>query len=200
MGKRDKPYFGGKPKQPVAARAPDRFTVRCPNPDTLVVVGPLVRASWAVPPALALQLAAAGRPVPPLVNGHMLVDTGATFTSIALEVAQALGLQQTRIGDTYGAGGQHKNPVFSGLLHLMISDPAGNSTTLTAVREVMGIPKLNEPYEAMGAQDQHGAKAHLIGLLGRDFLSHVTMTYRGSMGEVEFVLNMQSLRSGRPVP
>lgn len=147
-----------------------------------------------VPPALAEYLTTAGRQLPEPVVGDMLVDTGATATSIALDVAQELGLQQTRIGKTYGAGGLHQNPVFSGQLIMEIRD-GGNSTRLTMVREVMGIPHLNEPYREIGVLDGTGRPVRLIGLLGRDFLRHVTMTYRGSSAEVEFVLDFGSLQA-----
>lgn len=129
----------------------------------------------------------------------MLVDTGATATAIALDAARELGLQQTGIRRSYGVSGLHTSPLFSALLTLTIKD-GGATTTLTLVREAIGVPDLSEPYRAIDARDGQGKQVRLIGLLGRDFLQHVTMTYRGSKAEVEFVLDMKSLQPAKKSP
>jgi len=46
----------------------------------------------------------------------MLVDTGATFTCMSLDVARELQLSPADLRGSYGAGGLHENEVFEAFL------------------------------------------------------------------------------------
>ena len=86
----------------------------------------------------------------------------------------------------------HDNTVFEALLTLVIRDNEGHQTTITSVRQAMGIPDLDQPLKAMNVDLGSSFPTRLIGLLGREFLRHATMTYRGSKGIVEIVLDLES--------
>lgn len=191
MGNRSKGFLGGH-HQRGAKSPPRRFHCQYPNSATLVSIGPLVPAKWSVPPAYADRLVAAGRLVPDPIAGQMLIDTGASTTCIALDVAGDLRLQQTGIGQTFGVGGLHENPKFSAQLTLALADGAA-ITQITVVTEAMGVPRLNEPFQALNAKNPDGTPARLVGLLGRDFLRHVSLRYNGPRAEVEFVVDLRTM-------
>jgi hypothetical protein len=179
--KRQARLQGGQPRSP----GKPFFRIQCPTPQDLATVGPLIVGEWSVPDVLAQALRAAGRPVPPPVTGHLLVDTGATRTCIALEVAQQLGLSKVGVGKTYGAGGLHENLVFAAVLKMNAQVP--NSTQgfqFMAIQPVMAVPDLSRGLR--GTFDLNtGQQIVLVGLLGRDFLRHTRIDYRGNEGVVE---------------
>ena len=177
--------------------APTRFTVQYATPEALVAAGPLVNASWLVPPAHADALRGAGRSVPPAVDGAMLVDTGASSTCISQQAASDLGLLPVRIGTTYGAGGLHQNPVYEVVLRIAITDGTGASSVISSQMQAMAIPELDKHLQQLGVQGTHGP-LKLIGLLGRDFLRHATLIYSGAKGRVEVQIDPSSLPSGAP--
>jgi hypothetical protein len=162
-------------------------------------LGPIVRAQWNVPAALARALAAAGRPVPKPVEGFMLIDTGATTTCIALDAAEELGLHQVAVSVTYGAGGQHQNKVFHAELRLGIRD--GNQDIwVVSEQQTSGIPQLDQHFKAKDVRIG-GQPARLIGLLGRDFLRHTRLVYDGQKGFELFLLTHTMNRiDGLPPP
>jgi hypothetical protein len=162
------------------------------------MAGPLVVGRWAVPPPLAKYLVSNGLPVPAPVEGHMLVDTGATRTCIALDVAERdLSLQPTSIAHTYGAGGLHESKIFFVEFRLQIIDGKRHSQ-ISNVMQAAGIPEMDASAAKLGLADGDGHPLRLIGLLGRDFLGHVTMTYRGVSGRVEFQIHHDSMRPAQP--
>jgi hypothetical protein len=173
---------------------PNRFTVNYTDPEALKTAGPLVPASWAVPPVKAALLEQAGRPVPPVVNGHMLVDTGARGNCMALDVATGdLGLTPVAILDTYGVHGKQKTLVFEAQLILSIKDTFGNTTTIQSVQRVLGVKDMESLFAAMGVQVGK-QPIRLIGLLGRDFLRHATLIYKGPSGAFEVIMDLSSMR------
>ena len=181
------------------AGTPSSFEVRYATPDALQVVGPLVKGVWSVPGALASRLIAAGRPVPPPVVGRLLVDTGATVTSISLDVSTQLGLQQIDVGQSYGAHGLQANRIFHA--HLTIGIGVEGSDVRTEIRSdlrVAGIPEMNSLFQKMGVMDGNQDGGELIGLLGRDFLKHAILTYDGPRGVVRVQVAVESLPDGPP--
>jgi hypothetical protein len=123
----------------------------------------------------------------------MLIDTGASHTCMALEVAKELGLSPIRLMETYGAGGLHRNPVFEAALRISIADGRGNQTSLDLNSQVMGIPDFGRhlPNDALQVPDNFPTR--MIGLLGRDFLRIATLTYDGSRGVVDIRLDLSQL-------
>lgn len=181
----------GAPKlNPAAFRIVSNYV----NPDDLVQLGPMVAAEWSVPSALANANLALGRGVPAPARGIVLVDTGATKTSIDLEVAKQLGLKQIGFEYTYGAGGLHQLPVFEAHCAVSMEDGVGNTTVVQSDLMVAGIPDLQTSAAKRGLS-RNGSPCPLVGLLGRDFLRHTTMTYDGPKGRVEIRLEPKSLGS-----
>ena len=123
----------------------------------------------------------------------MLVDTGATATCMALDAAEELGLTRVRLQTTYGVGGRHDNAVFEAFLMLAI-DNEGVRTTITANLQVMGVPELGTVLSHVPlVTGTEAFPKRLIGLLGRDFLRHATLVYRGSQGIVEIKVDLATM-------
>jgi hypothetical protein len=172
---------------------PNSFTVSYADPEALMVGGPLVAASWSVPPAKVALLLKLGRVVPGVVNGHMLVDTGARGNCMALNVAtNDLGLTPVGFQETYGAHGKQKNLVFEAQLTLSIRDSFGSQTTLQSVQRVIGVPELDKLFLTAGVS-LGNQPLRLIGLIGREFLRHATLIYKGGSASFEVAIDMASI-------
>ena len=74
-------------------RRPTTFVHGYPSPEHLAALGPLVVASWSLPHRLVEKLQKQGRPVPQPVTGALLIDTGATKTSVSEKAAGDLALK-----------------------------------------------------------------------------------------------------------
>lgn len=134
---------------------PTHFSRRYTSPQILVAAGPLLRGVWSVPFVLAEQLVAAGRSVPPPVVGDLLLDTGASRTCISQTVADELGFKPLRLQAGYGAGGQHKLPVYRAQLSINIVGH-GKRTTLNWETEAQGIPHLQESLDPLKITHHQG--------------------------------------------
>ena len=122
----------------------------------------------------------------------MLVDTGATATCAAIDVMEKeLGLRQTGVMRTRGAGGVHENPLYFARFILKITDKKGHTTSITREAPVMGIPELEGA--GTGIRDGNGDPVKLIGLLGRDFLSTVKLIYDGPNATVNIKVDLEKL-------
>jgi hypothetical protein len=167
-------------------RPPTHFSRRYTNPQILAAAGPLLRGVWSVPFVLAEQLVAAGRTVPPPVAGDLLLDTGASRTCISQTAADELELKPLRLQVGYGAGGQHRLPVYRAQLSITIVGH-GQQTIMNWETEAQGIPHLQESLDHLGIvhhqKDGQKIAARLVGLLGRDILQHAVVTYDGIQGE-----------------
>jgi len=162
------------------------------TPESLAVCGPILKATWSVPPALAQALAEGGESAPNPVVGYMLVDTGASATCIALDAAQELRLSPLRYAKSYGAGGLHELPVFGVLLTITFSDPMGGQHGVNGEVEAKGIPELGEYFRRLPMESKGSFPMRMIGLIGRDLLRHATFVYKGSIGQFDFKLDMGS--------
>jgi hypothetical protein len=151
--------------------------------------GPLVTASWQVPDSVANALQASGRVPPDRVSGAMLVDTGATRTCISRKAAEMLGLQPIRLQPGYGSGGATMNPLYVAKFSLDIAQGQ-----FSWEQHAQGIPDLDRYGQGVAVA---GRPMEVIGLLGRDVLSHTKLTYDGIDGTIEIILDLGSLqRSG----
>ncbi|GAB5547847.1 MAG: hypothetical protein SangKO_076070 [Sandaracinaceae bacterium] len=178
------------PKPPFQAKAPTRIEVGYGSAAVLQGAGPLIGAELRVPNAIAEKLGKEGKPIPPPVLGHLLVDTGASSTCIAEDAAQQLGLKPVDVGKTYGAGGLHENNIYQVFIAMHIVDAKHQKTsTISNETRAMGIPKLNN---LQGVLHGNGQPVRLIGLLGRDVLKHATFVYRGSKGSIAIEFDMDS--------
>lgn len=160
--------------------------------DTLATCGPQFYCNWHIPAAVADALRKAGRPVPPMAQGAILLDTGATRTCIAQKTADELGLQPTRMQDGFGAGGKHSNPVYLARLEIKIVHPkTGAIHPYAWEQEVEGIPELHNCAAPLVWNRQ---TMLVTGLLGRDILRHAKVYYDGPAGRLRFEFDLDSLQ------
>jgi len=176
-----------------------KFGWTYPTAIELAAGGPLVMAEWSLPRSLSAALAKLGRPIPSPVVGFMLVDTGATKTNIAEEVAQQLGLKPVGQSEGYGATGKHVRNDYQAHLSIRIRDALGKETLIESEQQASGVPDLAKHSAALGIKTQ-GGPVVFIGLLGRDFLQHTTFTYRGTKGSFEIRVHVDSMAKPPPVP
>lgn len=181
-----------KEKQRRSAKRPPRSIRYELGPEFLQTNGPVLPGLWSQPEALKDFLLAAGSPIAQPEVGALLVDTGATTTCISLDAAHRLGLKPTRIARGYGAGGEHRNPVFLARLNISIQNPKTKAvTTIEWEMEVQGIPELERHSElAYG-----GRPMRVVGLLGRDILQHCRLSYDGIKGIIQITFDLESLSS-----
>jgi len=141
----------------------------------LVQNGPLVTVSWAIPENKIRALALGGKPVPAAVSGTMLIDTGASQTCIDIDIAEELGLDVVGRRSGFGFGGHHTSPVYNAVLLI----PAGD-VVLAHSRTVMGIREMQAHFAKTNPDfKRQGLPTRMVGLLGRDLMSIMEMTYDG---------------------
>lgn len=102
---------------------------------------------------------------------HALIDTGAFESCIDKRVALDLRLPVVDQVEISGASGKHKTTLHLGYIEI----PALGSTISGRFAAVDLID---------GGQSHHA-------LLGRTFLQHHTMIYKGSTGEVQLIWNKE---------
>lgn len=173
-------------------RPPRTFRILFPTPEALVAIGPVCKGNWCVPGALERRLRDAGRPVPDPVEGYFIIDTGASSTCIALDVALQLKLTESDSRETFGAHGRQKNRVFEARFQLSIEDDKGNRSTLTTEKSVTAVPEIEKAVPAEVFVDDRFPK-RLVGLIGRDFLRHAKVVYDGPRAKIEVTLDLESL-------
>lgn len=128
----------------------------------------------------------------------MLIDTGAASTCIALDAAQELALTPLRLEKSYGAGGLHELPVFGAQLTIIIVDHMGREVTVNGDLQAKGIPELGEYFRNLPVQFQDAFPKRMVGLIGRDLLRHATFVYKGSIGQFDFKLDLNTLAQRIP--
>ncbi len=168
-----------------------RFTNNYNTPDVLERFGATLAATWRVPDAIAGSLRTSALPVPAPIAGHLLVDTGATGTCVALDVAEELGLIPVNIRQSYGVGGLHQNNVYAITLDLSFGTPGGVIHTLSATIEALGVPELGKHAKELRVD---GAPIRMTGLLGRDVMRFATIKYCGRTGKVDYEFDFTALR------
>lgn len=130
-------------------------------PDLLQIFGLLLSIEVNVPQSLANALSNAAIPLPNIVTGNALVDTGASCCCAAESSLQSLQLQ---------AIGQAN-----------MSSPNGNRLQNVYLAKLSfpgtPIPALEIP--VVGVQLNQGKT---IALIGRDLLRHCVLIYNGPMG------------------
>ena len=204
QGKHRRHQSGDVEKAPASSTATPTFIdFTYPTPATLTAVGPLIPGAWTIPAALEAWYHRTDTPLPTPVSGFLLVDTGASSTCISLDAANELGLLPRRLASNYGAGGVTSNPVFWARLLVEIQNEHG-ATTAEMDDEVVAIPNLEESLRPLDVKaylkqaPESSQPVRLIGLLGRDFLSHATLLYEGSKGHCRLTLDVGSFQKPAP--
>lgn len=177
--------------------APRRFMLRFQSPEALQNVGPIAAGTWSVPAALATALTAAGLPVPPVVGGFFLIDTGAHRTAISSAAAAALQLNKIGTTTGFGAHGEQESDKYRAMFSLAIQDGTG-VVEIRQEMDVIAIPQLTEMFARFGLKDGTGRPVTVIGLLGRDFLRHCRMRYDGPGGYYEIEVDFSSITTQVP--
>jgi len=108
------------------------------------------------------------------IQVRMLVDTGATKTVIDRGIAESLGLEPIRYEEMIGVSHVPEDcPVYLLCVSLPLSDGAKKTLfRFTAEMVGMSTPPTSRPFN---------------GLLGRDFLSHLQLDYRGKEGYCDII-------------
>ncbi len=190
----------GRTQRPQAPKAPLTLMVNFPGADGLARSGPIVVATWSVPTALAKILAQSGHAVPKPIVGHMLVDTGASKTCIADDVAAELGLKPVGRGNSFGAHGVGSvDRYFAHFRFSMVNQQTSEVVVVDRETLVDAVPKLRDAYDLLGVA-QNGFPVRLIGLLGRDFLRHTKLIYDGGSGSFSMTLRLDGMKAQKSNP
>lgn len=160
-----------------------------PVPHGLIFTGPLVRVTLGPHPDDAQAIAAAGG-IPKTIVHHLMVDTGAQSTVVENVIAEALGLIPIRYVRIIGVSGKPEDcPLYrmNVTIGMVENGSAGMVLPAQFVANVAGVASPPKPL------------TH-VGLLGRDFLSHVRLVYDGPRGEFELVDYRHVSQPRRPLP
>lgn len=129
--------------------------------------GPVLPVQVGIPTAMAKQLEAEGKTVPPPEEIPALVDTGASITAINIETAQRLGLQVTGSMQIGGATGSANQPVYAA--KVKIPDPFIEFDPI----QIPGAQLSGTPFQM---------------LIGRNILCSLMLSYDGRRGRFSLIL------------
>jgi hypothetical protein len=138
------------------------------NPAPLRLRGPIIQVEIQIPTVLGHTLQQKGKPLPQPVTGLCLVDTGASKTCVDAAIVAGLGvspINKVQVQTPSGSASQYTYPV-------RMSFPG---TPLPGIEfsSVLG--------SVLAAQG-------IIGLLGRDVLTHFVLIYNGPAGMFSLAL------------
>lgn len=128
--------------------------------------GPLIDVVIEVSQPRQQALTKAGKPIPPSITARLLIDTGASCTSIDAQIFQSLGLTPTGTMDIHTPS-TGINPVQQNQYDVRIIIPHSAIS-----RYFHAVPVLEANFQAQGIQ----------GLLGRDILKECVLFYNGEIG------------------
>lgn len=150
----------------------------------LIQRGPLVSVVFRLHPKHEELLLKAGG-TPPTARGHLLVDTGATFTCVVDSIpSQLLGLTPTNFRPVVGVSQKpEERPVYLMAVEIGVED--------TRTRE-NGSFLFQQSIVGMASPTQK----NYDGLFGRDFLSHGELNYKGQTGVFDLLFEGTLRRSG----
>lgn len=158
--------------------APPRLAQTESVADKLRREGAIINIQVAVPAALAQQLQAAGKTVPPPQMVRGMVDTGASISTVSDQVAAAAGLQAVGTIPLYGVGGGGEKPVYA------------TSFTLTDYGVTL------DPLEVGGVSiNMPGVDI----LIGRDVLKALDLAWQGVQGNFNITEGTPG-QPGSPAP
>lgn len=134
-------------------------------------VGPLLQVSIMVSVPRQHALMAAGQPVPPGVQATLLVDTGATCTTLDRSIIQTLQLQPTGNVQVHTPS-TGSTPVTQQLYDIGLVLVGQSPNGMPTGHMMQSLPVLESDFSAQSIE----------GLIGRDVLAQCRMTYAGPDG------------------
>jgi len=165
--------------------------------------GPMIPASWWTTPERQTQLRLLGRPIPPAVNGYLLLDTGAAHVSIDTDVAKELNIMpMTKKQEVHGFGGGGEVEQY--LAHLILpvvplkqGKVIGGTFGFRAPTEAWASKDIRANHRKWGYRTTDGKPLNVIGILGRIVLQFTRFTYNGLTGEVEMYIDKKIMYGQR---
>jgi hypothetical protein len=159
-----------------------RWTVRYSYPDrrALATIGPVCYVNWCVSDEFEAALAAAGERVPEPVAGYALIDIGAMESCLSLPAVDALKLEKIGDANHFGAHGQASLPTYNAHLILAFQAVGGERTTVEKKGRFAALHQLEQYFDQFRARDNVGGPQTHVGVIGRDVLQYMTLTYAGS--------------------
>lgn len=155
-----------------------RHTVVTP-PRELVARGPLIDVVLSVHSAAGQQLLSQGKPIPTHV-AKLMLDTGAQSTVVENCIPQQLGLTPIRFTELVGVSHKpEKCPVYM-MSVSFLATKGTHKQWLTFSSQIIGTGSPTKPTDHKG-------------LLGRDFLGALHVSYDGVSGTVEVIPSPQLL-------
>ena len=147
----------------VRVEAEDQHRRTIPAPDGLTQSGPRVPVTLMISDAHRQILVEQGKPMPAVVNGNALIDTGASGTCIDQKAAEQAGLPVIDKAMMASAShAKHEVPVYGAKL------------------VIPHFSAIDVEY-AMGANLD---EMNLIALIGRDLLQRAVLVYNGTDGSI----------------
>lgn len=137
--------------------------VQISAPDGLQAYGPTVEVGIWLHHATARKRHESGTPIPGVIVGNAMLDTGASVTTIDRGVAETLALEPSGMVESFGIGGKATG----------ITVPC--SVKLEGFR--VNIPRCHCHDLSVHCRD-------LVCLIGRDILRHLVFHYDGPAGAI----------------
>ena len=158
-----------------------RWTVRYEYPDrrALATIGPVCFVNWCVSDAHERALFAKGEPVPKPVAGYALIDTGAMDSCLSGAAVAALVLPKAGEASHHGAHGQASLPTYDAHLVLAFQATDGQRTTIEKKGRFAALHQLEKYFDPFRPRDVVGGPHTHVGVIGRDILQYMTLTYDG---------------------
>lgn len=147
---------------------------------SMIDVGMLVPGYVAAPPARLQQIRAEGRKVRGRIEGVFLLDTGAFWHSCVNRIAaEELGLQRLN-GDLMVVGWGEPTPSlrYHAAMAIELRDEAGHPVYVGREGEMISPPNVDLWVVKM-AREWEWERPNLLGIIGRQFLAHFTLTVHG---------------------
>lgn len=99
-------------------------------------------------------------------------------------------MQPIDIRPSYGVGGLHTNNVYAITLELPVQTQDGAIHSLAATIDAAGVPELGNHGQGLL---HNGKQIRMTGLLGRDLMRFMKITYCGRTGRVDYEFDFSSL-------
>ncbi len=157
--------------------AQEPLTITYENPKAIREMGFLIPASINVPDALHSKIMSAGRLPPRPVEGYMIVDTGASMTSLCKSAIRKLNLHPITSRKTHSVHGTEETHVY----YVKAKVGPGDHSLFKEGQ----FAEVNLEGGIIERYEKHGIS--IIGLLGRDY-------FEGKILICDFIKGVMTIR------